>query len=396
MIGTVNRQSDAENTAMTKPAPEPDWTFQMRDGMPSSSRWTYLDHAAVAPLPSISALAMRSWVDDIAENGATGWDAWRDRVESLRGLAAGLLTASVDEVAVIRNTTEGVCLVAEGYPWRRGDNVVVPGSEFPSNLFAWKHLESRGVEVRVVPTSLDHVSLDDLGSACDHNTRIVALSWIGYRTGFRIDLAAAADLAHQHGAWLFVDAIQGLGAFPLDVAALGIDALAADGHKWMLGPEGAGLFYLRSEHLDTLRPIGLGWNSVRHAGDFDNTSLDLKPSAARYEGGTYNMPGIAALEASLGWLTTFGIDAIQRRILQTTDDLCRRLASIGAPLASDRRPEHASGIVSFDIPGRDARTIRRACRDKNVVINCRDGRLRASPHAYTQLADLDRLIDALA
>lgn len=379
---------------MTTP-PEPDWTVDMRDGMPSSSRWAYLDHAAVAPLPSVSAEAMRTWVNDLAENGATGWDAWRDRVESLRGVAAGLLAASLDEVAIIRNTTEGVGLVAEGFPWRAGDNVVVPGSEFPSNLFAWKHLESRGVDVRVVPTRLDHVSLDDLDAACDRNTRIVALSWIGYRTGFRLDLAAAADLAHRHGAWLFVDAIQGLGAFGLDVAALGIDALAADGHKWMLGPEGAGLFYLRNEHLDTLRPIGLGWNSVRHAGDFGDTSLDLKSTTARYEGGTYNMVGIAALEASLDWLTTFGIDAIQRRVLETTEDLCRRLLSIGASIASDRHPERASGIVSFDLPGRDARALRRTCRDSDVVINCRDGRLRASPHAYTQSSDLDRLIDAL-
>jgi len=372
-----------------------DWTERMRQGMPSSTRWAYLDHAAVAPLPTVAADAMRAWIDDMVVNGATDWNHWRHRVELLRQSAAGLLGAAEDEVAVIRNTTEGVGLVAEGIDWQPGDNLVVPACEFPSNLYAWQNLADRGVEVRVLPVDLDHVGYDQIESACDEHTRLVAISWIGFRTGFRIDPARVAEIAHRHDAWLFVDAIQGLGAFPINVDSMGIDALAGDGHKWLLGPEGAGLFYIRPSLLDCLRPLGLGWNSVRHAGDFSNTDLDLKTHAGRYEGGTYNMPGIAGLEASLGWLGELGIERIGSKILEITDDLCEKLTAIGATISSTRTPEHSSGIVSFEMLGQSPRDLMRACRDRDVVINCRDGRLRASPHAYSSPDDIGRLIDML-
>ena len=372
-----------------------DWVGRMRCGMPSSAQWAYLDHAAVAPLPSVAAAAIREWTDDMVTNGATGWDHWRDRVESLRSSAATLLGAAPDDVAVIRNTTEGVGLVAEGIRWQPGDNLVVPACEFPSNLYAWQHLEERGVEVRVLPVTHDHIDYGQIEAACDAHTRLVAVSWIGFRTGFRIDPARVAEIAHRHDAWLFVDAIQGLGGFPVDVEAMGIDALAADGHKWLLGPEGAGLFYVRPALLDDLRPLGLGWNSVRHAGDFTNTALDLKPNAGRYEGGTYNMPGIAGLAASIDWLNQLGIDRLSQRILELTAELCTGLESIGAEVASDRRPAHASGIVSFTIPGQAPGVLKRACRERGVIVNSRDGRLRASPHAYSCSDDLDRLLEGL-
>lgn len=382
-------------TNQGEPLIDSDWADRMRLDMPSTADWAYLDHAAVAPLPRAAATAIQDWTVDLLNNGATNWNQWRQRVESLRTNAAALLGAPVDDIAVIRNTTEGVGLVAEGLGWQPGDNLVVPGCEFPSNLYAWQHLEERGVEVRVIPSTLDHVDYKEIEEACDEHTRLVAVSWIGFRTGFRIDPARVAEIAHRHNAWLFVDAIQGLGAFPIDVAAMGIDALAADGHKWMLGPEGAGVFYVRPNLLDALRPLGLGWNSVRHAGDFTDTRLDLKPHAGRYEGGTYNMPGIAGLAASLEWLNQLGIERISNRILDLTSFLCRRLESLGATVASDRRLEHSSGIVSFSIPERTPREVQRECRARGVVVNSRDGRLRASPHAYSSTDDIERLIDVI-
>jgi cysteine desulfurase/selenocysteine lyase len=383
------------NDPRQQSAIETDWAVGMRQGMPSSTRWAYLDHAAVAPLPSVAAEAINDWVADALANGATDWGHWRDRVERLRCSAAELLGASSEHVAVIRNTTEGVGLVAEGLDWQPGDNLVVPECEFPSNLYAWQNLKDRGVDVRVLPVHLDHVDYDRIEAAVDTRTRLVAISWVGFRTGFRIDPARVARIAHRHDAWLFLDAIQGLGAFPIDVEAMEIDALAADGHKWLLGPEGAGIFYVRPKLLDQLRPLGLGWNSVRHAGDFTNTNLDLKPHAGRYEGGTYNMPGIAGLAASVDWFNQLGIERISGRILELTTELSERLESIGAEVASDRSPEHCSGIVSFELSGHSPRDLQRACRDRDVVVNSRDGRLRVSPHAYSSSGDIDRLIDVL-
>jgi selenocysteine lyase/cysteine desulfurase len=257
------------------------------------------------------------------------------------------------------------------------------------------HLRGRGVEVRQLEMDDGRLNLDALAKLCDARTRIVTLSWVGYASGWRIDLAAAAEIAHQRGAKLFVDAIQGLGVFPLDVQQTPIDFLSADGHKWLLGPEGAGIFYIRRELLELLRPTGIGWNSVVHAGDFTNRELVLRPTAARYEGGSWNMPGIIGLGASLELLLDYGIENIRRRVLELTDLLCDRLAGQGAVIRSHRQGEHRSGIVSFELPGRDPFALRKQCLDRGVVLSCRAGRLRASPHAYGDEADIERLIEAL-
>jgi selenocysteine lyase/cysteine desulfurase len=208
-------------------------------------------------------------------------------------------------------------------------------------------------------------------------------------------VAAIGELAHRRGALFFLDAIQGVGAFPLDLSQSPVDFLAADGHKWMLGPEGAGLFYVRREHLDRLRPLGIGWNSVTSSGDYAKHDLTLKPNAGRYEGGTYNTGGLAALADSLSCLLDAGIEHLGRRILEVTDELCERLVGLGAEIASCRDGERRSGIVAFTLPGRDPQEVKRRLLDAGVVVTCRNGRIRCSPHAYTNDDDLDRLVDGL-
>jgi cysteine desulfurase / selenocysteine lyase len=285
--------------------------------------------------------------------------------------------------------------VAEGFPWQPGDNVVTRADEFPANQYPWLHLAGRGVETRRVPTNEGNLDLDRLIEACDDRTRIVTVSWVAYASGWRHDLDRLADLVHRRGALLFLDAIQGLGVFPLDVRHTPVDFLAADGHKWLLGPEGAGIFFTRREHLDLLRPVGVGWNSVRHAHDFSRIELVLKDTAARYEGGSQNVAGLSALAASLDLLGQFGMDAISGRVLEITDLCCRRLEAMGAVVLSDRTPAHKSGIVSFELPGRDPQALRRQCFERKVLLSCRAGRLRISPHCYNNAEDMERLIEAL-
>jgi selenocysteine lyase/cysteine desulfurase len=316
-------------------------------------------------------------------------------VETARKLAAQLLHAKREEIALVHSTTEGINLVAEGVPWRAGDNIVTLASEFPSNLYPWMNLKHQGVEVRQVAATNERADLDQVAAACDRKTRIVSISWVGYATGFRNDLNAITDIAHQSGARLFVDAIQGLGVLPLDVGQTPVDFLSADGHKWLLGPEGAGLFYVRQEHLDWLHPVGVGWNSVAHAGDFADTSLNLKPNAGRYEGGTYNMVGLAGLAAALELQAEYGTQAISERILEVTDVLIEELHRIGARFASDLNPAHRSGILAFSFSETDPQIIKRKLLEQNVILNCRHGRLRVSPHAYTNHADIEKLIRAL-
>jgi selenocysteine lyase/cysteine desulfurase len=372
----------------------PDWDG-LRRQMPVAQRWAYFDHAAVAPLSGPAQWAITQWAEDLAANGDAFWKRWSDRVEAVRALAARLISADPAEVALVHNTTEGINLVAEGFPWQEGDNVVVPADEFPSNLFPWMNLASRGVALRPVPSSNGRLEPAAVAEACDQRTRIVAVSWVGYASGWRSDLDALAEIAHQHGARLFVDAIQALGVFPIDVSQTQIDFLSADGHKWLLGPEGAGVFFIRRELLDLLRPLGLGWNSVVHAGDFTNHRLTLRPTAARYEGGSWNMPGIVGLGASLELLLQYGVAAMGQRIVEITDIICERLAGQGGVIHSRREGEHRSGIVSFELPGKDPLAVRKRCLEQGVVLSCRAGKLRVSPHAYCNEDDLERLMTAL-
>jgi cysteine desulfurase/selenocysteine lyase len=373
---------------------------RLRAEMPVAGQWAYFDHAAVAPLTRPAAVALAEWAAEAAAEGDTAWPAWARRVEATRSYAAQLVGADVDEIALVPNTTTGIGIVAEGVDWREGDNVVTLANEFPTNVYPWLNLASRGVETRRVPTDDGRLDLDKLAAACDRRTRIVSVSWVGYATGYRHDVARIVELAHARGARVMLDAIQGLGALPFDVKQLPVDFLAACGHKWMLGPEGAGLAYIRREHLDTLRPIGVGWHSVVHSQDYTRIELALKPTAARYEGGSQNMPGMIGFGESLRLLLELGMEQVGAAILDITDRACERLAAIGARIVSDRRPEHRggqqrSGIVAFELPGRDPLAVKKHCLSQGVVLSCRAGRLRISPHAYNNEEDLERLVVAL-
>ena len=363
--------------------------------------WVYLDHAAVAPISQPAHDAALRYANEALTQGALDWGSWSRRVEKIRDQAANLIGAKREEIALVHNTTTAISLVAEGFPWQPGDNVVTLADEFPSNVYPWMNLERRGVETRLVPTDLGRIDLDQLADTCDERTRMVAISWVGYSTGFRYDLKSIGEIAHRCGALLSVDAIQGLGALSLDVTETPIDFLAADGHKWQLGPEGSAILYIKQEHLDRLDPLIVGWNSVRHDHDFSRLELDLKPSAERYEGGSQNMVGVLAHGASLDLLVELGIENIEALVLRVTDYACQRLTEFGAHVVSHRDDPHLSGsnrsgIVSFELPGRDPAAVRRHCRRHNIQLACRAGRLRISPHGYNNQADIDRLIEVLS
>ena len=367
---------------------------EFRYQMPMTDSWAYFDHAAVAPLSGPAQQAVVAWAQQAAEQGEAVWPQWALRVQQMRQRAAEMLGAEAEEIALVHNTTTGISLIAEGFPWQEGDNIVTLADEFPSNQYPWLNLSARGVETRRVETELGRLDLNRLEDALDERTRMISISWVGYATGYRHDLDAVAEIAQQHGALVMVDGIQAFGVFELDVRRTRIDFLAADAHKWQLGPEGSAILYLRREHLDRLHTIGVGWNSVVQT-DFNHIELNLKPTAERYEGGSQNMVGVIAHGASLDLLAGFGTEWLSRRVLEVTDHICVRLAEIGAQVVSHREGEHRSGIVAFELPGRDPNVVRKYCFSQQVVLNCRAGRLRVSPHAYTNDEDIDRLIVAL-
>jgi cysteine desulfurase / selenocysteine lyase len=365
--------------------------------MPVTARWAFLDHAAVAPLTAPARDAFTEWVSHVAGHGVVHEARWLKRVEEVRRRFGELLSADPLDVAFVKNTSEGIGIVAEGYPWRPGDNVVTSADEYPANLYPWLNLASRGVELRRVPSrDQGRVSIDDLRAAIDGRTRIVTLSFVEFATGFRNDLDAVGQLCRERGVLFFVDAIQGLGALPLDVSRTPIDALAADGHKWLLGPEGAGVLWVRRELVDRLRPVGVGWHSVVGAWDFSKIDFRLKPNAGRWESGSLNVGGIVALGASLELLLAIGPPAVAARVRELTDHLCDRAETAGWRVFSARGDGEWSGIVSLEPPaGVAAESAAKSLLSAGVVVRPRAGRLRVSPHAYNTVEEIDRLVSLL-
>lgn len=387
---------------------QPDFDTQIRSDpwgwwrkkMPITEKWAYLDHAAVGPLSMPAAAALRNYADEAEHEGDTVWPTWAGRVESLRQAFAELLHAETDEVCFVPNTSAGINLVAEGFPWQSGDSVVIPDGEFPSNLYPWQNQASRGVEVRIVPRRDGRVEPDDVFDHVDDSTRMISLSWVGYASGFRADLEAIVQRAHAEGVLVFLDAIQGLGVFDLDLQKIDVDFLAADGHKWLLGPEGFGVAVIRKRHLERLRCCSVGWNSVRNTFNYADPKLDLRRTAARFEPGSANMSAAAALGASVAMFHTIrqthGPNAIGDRVLGLATELDDRLRAIGLPTQMPGKRQHRSGIVTFGVPGQDPAAVRNRAFEQGCVVSCRGGGIRAGVHAYNDSSDLERLVDAVA
>ena len=372
-----------------------DWS-DFRAQFPIADRWAFFDHAAVAPIPERAVAALNAYAEEIARNGIATISTWVQRLAHVRALAAKLINApSADDILFVPNTTIGIGLIAEGFPWQPGDNVVLPAEEYPSNLYPWMNLASRGVEVRTVPSRGNRIEIDDIAATITPRTRLLSISAVEYASGFRNDLDALGELCRSRGIFFFVDAIQALGAFPVDVQRSSIDALAADGHKWMLAPEGAGFGYIRREWVERLHPIGVGAHSVVNPFEYHIADFRLKPHAGRWEGGALNVPGLSALGASLELFKEVGHGAISTRILELTDYLCDRAPQRGWDVFSDRSDGSRSGIVALVHPTIAPKAAMKACREAGIIVNQRANRLRVSPHAYNTLDEIDRLLAAL-
>ena len=375
------------------------WWQQWRDDMPVTHRHAYFDHAAVGPLTGSGAAAIAAFAKEAAECGDVNWPSWNARLGRIRELAAQMIHADKASIALIPNTSTGIATVAEGLDWRSGDSVVLPDHEFPSNLFPWQNQRTRGVSVRTVPRRDGAVHVDDLLDACDASTRLISLSWVTYDVGFRMQLGRLVDAAHRRGILVFVDAIQGFGMYPLSIEETPVDFLAADGHKWLLGPEGFGVLMVRPQVRERLRPINVGWASVKNSFDYAHPQLVLRDDAVRFESGSGNMVAAAGLLPSLERFVdvqqTHGVDAIQQRVLGLAHEVTEKLRSTGAIVRRSDDPDHQSGIVNFTLRGIDPASIRTAAADAGVILSCRGGGVRAAVHVYNDSDDIDRLIDVV-
>ncbi|MDX2152064.1 MAG: aminotransferase class V-fold PLP-dependent enzyme [Bryobacteraceae bacterium] len=358
---------------------------------PVTANLTYLNHAAVSPLSKPCADAMRRLADDAECWGSLHYDEWLETYEGLRAAAARLVNAHRDEIAIVKNTSEGIATIALGLGFRAGDRVVAFREEFPANYYPWKQLEARGVDVRWLSV-MD--PLDRIAEAC-RSAKMLAISFVQYLSGYRADLPAIGRICKENGTFFLVDAIQGLGAFPLDVRAANIQALAADGHKWLTGPEGCGILYVQREWQDRIEPVEFGWTNVAGYVDYASRDMTLRPDAGRYEPGTLNTIGIYGLKAAIEFLLSVGIERIGEAVVRCAGLLADGARQKGYQLMTERTPETAAGIVSIRKHDVDARLVVQHLKRNNVIAAPRQGWVRLSPHFYISEEAASRAIDLL-
>jgi cysteine desulfurase / selenocysteine lyase len=352
----------------------------------------YLNHAAVAPLPSRVADAMRVRIDEQERSGGRLWDTWRQTDLSIRSLAAQLAGGRPEDVSIVRSTSEGLSLVAQGIDWRPGDAVLVGAQEFAANVAPWLALAGRGVDVRRFPQQDGRIGLEDVIPLLAPPVRVLALSWVAFHTGWVAPVAELAEAAHERGITVVLDAIQALGVLPDTIEELGVDALVADGHKWLLGPEGAGVMLTVPELRARLTPVVSGWRNVLHQpGDLFLDRLDPFADGRRFEPGSPASVLHAGLAAALDLILEAGITEVNERVVAhargITEVLLRRGWEVGSP-GSGRV---IAGIVAGRHPFLPPEEVVRRLRDRSIEVSARQGWVRFSPHFYATAGEVEAL-----
>lgn len=360
-----------------------------------TQEYAYFNHAAVGTLSRRGVDAIEEFVRAHARAGVLGTHPYDDRMPAYRDRIGKYIGASGAEIAILSSTSTAANAVALGVRWNEGDEVLLCDNEFPSNAVPWVALRARGVRVRLLPAERERLTPEVLRREIGPRTRVVAVSWVSYADGYRHDLAGLAEVAHAAGALLCVDAIQALGAFTLDVRALGVDALYAGAGKWMLGLHGAALLYVRSGLLEEFALAAPGWRSLADMWNFHDYTQAYAAQAMRFEGGTPNFIGALALERSIDLFESCGTRAIEAHVLALTGRLCEGLNRAGAEIVSHRSPEASSGIVTFRMPGCDSVALGRELQRQGIVTTYRPGGVRVAPHGYNSDEEIDRLLETL-
>ena len=363
----------------------------MHPAFPQNDALIYLNHAAVSPWPQCTVDAVTQFAHENLRQGAQQYPSWVRTEQQLRERLRWLVNAeSTDSIALLKNTSEALSVIAYGLDWQAGDNVVLAQQEFPSNRIVWESLQRLGVECRIVDLAVGDDPEQRLIDASDQHTRLLTTSSVHYANGLRMNLQRLGEHCKQQNILFCVDAIQSLGAFPLDAPAIHADFVVADGHKWMLGPEGLALFYCRPEHLPTLQLYQYGWHMIENAGDYSQTQWQPAHNAQRFECGSPNMLGVHALNASIGFIQQQGLTSIATQIQANVDYLLERLAEIHAiDILSPRQAERRAGIVLFKANNLDNAKLQQHLLDNNVICAYRGGGIRLSPHFYNTYAQLN-------
>ncbi len=371
-------------------------TPELRKLFPVTQNCIYLNHAAVCPLSLPVYDQMQHHVRDLLEHGAVHYRDWFAAIRHTRELAAKFIHANPDEIAFAPNTSSGLAMIANGIDWRAGDNIVTADCEFPANVVPWMRIRrEHGIEVRMAREREGRLETEEILNLIDARTRVVTLSFVEFASGFRNDLATIGRYCRERDVLFVVDAIQGLGALALDVEACCIDAISADAHKFLLGPDGVALFYVSQRAMERVKPTVVGWLSVNDPEDFKNRDQSYAPTAKRFEPGALNTAGVVGLGAAIELFEQVGIETIERYLLELGDHLCERLNEKGYRVVSSRRAGEKSAVICCQHDRFSAEQIYRHLDQHRIITTPRLGRLRISPHFYNTREEIDQLVETL-
>lgn len=370
---------------------------EIRSFFPAASKYTYLNSAAVSPIPTTAIAAVNAQLHDVANNGSNNYNDWIATKNRARGLVAEMLGVRHEQIAFMRNTSDGFASIANGIGWRQGDNIVSFEHEFPANFYPWRMVRDRfGVELRLCREMNGRVDIDELISMIDSGTKLVAVSAVQYASGFKADLERIGRAARNADALFTVDIIQGLGAMGFDLPAQFVDIAAGASHKWLCAPEGCGILYMSDRARERVEPAFVGWISVSTPWDFVDRAQPFKPNALAMESGTGASALFYGLEQSLKLLHETGLEKIDAYLLDLTDELCARVAEKNYDIISSRENGEKSAIVCIKHRGGiDCGQIAEDLQNSGIIVSPRGDRLRIAPHFYNNLDDIEALIRAL-
>ncbi|MCS7385276.1 MAG: aminotransferase class V-fold PLP-dependent enzyme [archaeon GB-1867-005] len=364
--------------------------FEMyREEFPIVNEYIYLNHAAHSPASKRVVEAIKECLETLKSKGEYSINAR----ETKRAFAK-LINASNDEIALITNTSQGLNIIANMLNFAPGTNVVINDMEYPSNTYPWIKLKTKGVEVRFVKNENGIIPLEAYEKAIDDKTVAVAVSHVKWINGFKHNLKELAEIAHNHGAYLVVDAVQSAGAMKIDVKKMDIDFLACGCYKWLLGPTGAGYLYIKSDLIGEFTPPFVGWASVKYQEDpltFNIHEIHWRENASKFEIGSMSHLSYAGAQAAIELILEVGIENIEKRILQLTKHLIDRLMEAGYEVQSPLEDEYRSGIVNFKVE--NGYEVQKKLAESKIITSFRGGGIRVSPHFYNTRNEIDMLLE---
>jgi selenocysteine lyase/cysteine desulfurase len=363
-----------------------------RARFPIFERLVYINSCSQGALSDSVRAAYDEYLTGWDERGAP-WDYWVERTEAARGAFARLVNGEADDVAVTTSLSAGVSPLASAIDFGARSKVVISDFEFPTIGQIWHAQELRGAQVVHVPAEGSEIPLEHFDAAIDEQTAVVSIAAVCYRNGARLPVEEIARIAHERGALVVLDAYQAIGTYPLDVAELGVDVLAAGVLKYLLGSAGLGFMWTRPGLSEELLPTQTGWFADKNIFEMDISDYSPSPTARRFQSGTPPVPAIYAGIAGIELMQEIGVAETREHVTALNDRLIAGVDDLGGTVVTPRDPEKRGALVciaSSDAPG----LVAELGKD-GIVTSDRDGNLRVSAHAYNTVEDIDAVLEAL-